>query len=134
MEIPFTSRRCAVEYPAMDATEPRDTQEPYWIAREGDLAVVGLTPAAQQAMGDVTYVELPRVGRTVRRLELVGIVESIKTASELTAPVAGRVAAVNDAVVTTPEIINRDPMGQGWLYKLDGVDAAEWSALRVTGA
>jgi glycine cleavage system H protein len=118
----------------MQAGELRYTPDHYWVAREGALAVVGITRQAQQALGDITYVELPPVGRKVRRQELVGVIESIKTATEMTTPVAGKVVAVNEALATTPEWINQDPQGRGWLFKLADVADAEWAPLLTATA
>jgi glycine cleavage system H protein len=118
----------------MQAAELRYTPDHYWVAREGALAVVGITQPAQQALGDITYVELPPVGRKVRPQECVGVIESIKTASEMTAPVAGMVVAVNTSLATTPELINQDPQGRGWLYKLASVPAADWARLLTAAA
>jgi glycine cleavage system H protein len=118
----------------MQAAELRYTPDHYWVAWEGDWVVVGITRQAQQALGDITYVELPLVGRKVRPQEIVGVIESIKTASEMTAPVAGLVVAVNTSLATTPELINQDPQGRGWLYKLASVSAADWARLLTRAA
>jgi glycine cleavage system H protein len=83
---------------------------------------VGITDYAQQQLGDVIFLELPEVGRTLSAGERFGVIESVKAASDLYAPVGGRVAEVNDALVDTPEKVNSDPYGEGWLLRLEDVD------------
>jgi glycine cleavage system H protein len=83
---------------------------------------VGITDYAQQQLGDVIFLELPEVGRTLSAGERFGVIESVKAASDLYAPVGGRVAEVNDALVDTPEKVNSDPYGEGWLLRLEEVD------------
>jgi glycine cleavage system H protein len=89
-----------------------------WIKIEGDEATVGISDYAQDALGDVVYVELPDVGVEYEAGQAFGAVESVKAASDLYMPVAGEVIAVNDALVNTPEILNSDPYGDGWLLKI----------------
>ncbi len=89
-----------------------------WMRREGDVATVGITDHAQTALGDVVFVELPEVGREVGANEACAVVESVKAASDVYAPVAGVVAAVNDKLVDAPETINADPYGEGWLVEV----------------
>lgn len=105
------------------------TAEHEWLRMEGDEAVIGVTDFAQHALGDVTYVELPKVGRAVRAREALAMVESVKAASDVYAPVAGTVAAVNDALAGAPQKINEAPYGAGWICRLKGVDAAEVGGL-----
>ena len=83
---------------------------------------VGITDYAQQQLGDVIFLELPEVGRTLSAGERFGVIESVKAASDLYSPVGGRVVEVNDALVDTPEKVNSDPYGDGWLLRLDDVD------------
>ncbi len=83
---------------------------------------VGITDYAQQQLGDVIFLELPEVGRTLSAGERFGVIESVKAASDLYSPVGGRVVEVNDALVDTPEKVNSDPYGEGWLLRLDDVD------------
>jgi len=85
---------------------------------------VGITDYAQQQLGDVIFLELPEVGRTLSAGERFGVIESVKAASDLYAPVGGRVAEVNDALVDAPEKVNSDPYGEGWLMRLEEVDEA----------
>ncbi|SRR5581483_1943008 len=92
-----------------------------WIDAESR---VGITDYAQQQLGDVIFLELPEVGRTLSAGERFGVIESVKAASDLYAPVGGRVVEVNDALVDSPERVNADPYGDGWLLRLEDVDEA----------
>jgi glycine cleavage system H protein len=94
------------------------TNQHEWVRIEGDLAVVGITDYAQQALGDVTYVELPQLGRDVRQMQEFAVIESVKAASDIYAPLSGRVAQVNEALTDAPETVNQDPYGSGWICKL----------------
>jgi len=116
---------------------PKDlkyTKEHEWVRIEGAEAVVGITDHAQKALGDITYVELPRAGRNVAPHESVCVVESVKAASDVFAPLGGTVAAVNPALEDAPEQINRSPYGEGWLYRLQPFDAAGIAALMTPEA
>ena len=104
------------------------TQEHEWLRLDGKEGVVGITDFAQDALGDVVFVELPPVGATFTRGQTFGVVESNKTVSDLFVPVAGRVTAVNHVLRDEPELVNRDPYGAGWMIRLavarrDEVDA-----------
>jgi glycine cleavage system H protein len=94
------------------------TAEHEWILVEGDVATVGVTAYAAEKLGDVVFVELPQVGSDVTAGRVVGEIESTKSVGELFAPVDGTVAAINDAVVDAPELVNSDPFGAGWLVKV----------------
>ncbi len=97
-----------------------------WIRIEGGEATIGITDYAQDALGDVVYVELPEVGNEYEAGSNFGAIESVKAASDVYLPVAGTITAVNDAVVNTPELLNSDPYGEGWLVKIavaEGVGA-----------
>jgi len=96
---------------------------------EGDEAVVGITDYAQNALSDVVYVELPRVGSTVRQGKACATVESVKAAEDIHAPVSGEVVAVNEALVDTPELVNQDPFGAAWFFRVKMSDPAEVNAL-----
>ena len=96
----------------------RFTRDHEWIRLDGDLAVIGITDYAQSQLGDVVYVELPEVGRRVEQGKEAGVVESVKAASEVYAPVTGEVAEINEAIVADPAKVNADPMGEGWFLKL----------------
>jgi glycine cleavage system H protein len=110
-------------------TELRFTSEHEWIRRDGELATVGITDYAQNQLGDVVYVELPEIGRHVDKGAETAIVESVKAASEIYAPVSGEVAAVNEALAGEPARVNADPMGEGWFLQLRLDDPAELEAL-----
>ncbi|HHX41260.1 MAG TPA: glycine cleavage system protein GcvH [Armatimonadetes bacterium] len=86
-----------------------------WVRVEGDLATIGITDYAQDQLGDVVYIELPEVGRTLQQEEAFGSVESVKAVSELLAPVGGEVVEVNEELVDTPETVNEDPYTAGWM-------------------
>ena len=93
------------------------TPDHEWINIEDhEAAVVGITQHAQEALGDVVFVELPEVGRTYKRGEVAGVVESVKAAADLFMPVEGEVVEVNDVLKTDPALVNRDPMGHGWFF------------------
>ncbi|MFD4248492.1 glycine cleavage system protein GcvH [Amycolatopsis thermoflava] len=104
--------------------ELRYTEEHEWVAtRDGDVVRVGITEYAQDQLGDVVFVDLPETGKAVTAGEPFGEVESTKSVSELFAPVDGEVVAVNDAVGDSPELINSDPYGEGWLVEIRVSDA-----------
>ena len=88
-----------------------------WIKIEGDEGTVGITDYAQDALGDVVYIELPEVGATFDADKTFGVIESVKAASDLYMPVAGEITAVNSTLIDSPELINSDPYGDGWLVK-----------------
>lgn len=105
-----------------------------WARLEADGSVtVGITEYAQQALGDVMYVELPMVGAVVLAAGFTGIVESVKAASDIYAPIAGTVLAVNEALADTPELINEDPYGAGWFYRLRPEEPSQLNALLDAG-
>lgn len=105
-----------------------------WARLEADGSVtVGITEYAQQTLGDVMYVELPMVGAVVLAAGFTGIVESVKAASDIYAPIAGTVLAVNDALADTPELINEDPYGAGWFYRLRPEEPSQLNALLDAG-
>jgi glycine cleavage system H protein len=90
-----------------------------WVTVDGKHATIGITDYAQSQLGDVVFLELPSAGRKVAAREAFGVVESVKAASDLYSPVAGRISAVNDKLATKPELINSDPYGDGWILKLE---------------
>ncbi|ARB44232.1 glycine cleavage system protein GcvH [Alloalcanivorax xenomutans] len=96
-----------------------------WVRVEDDVAVVGITDHAQDAMGDLVYVELPEVGQVLATGEEAGVVESVKAASDIYAPVSGEIVAVNDALEDEPELVNNEPYGNGWLFKIKMADSGE---------
>jgi glycine cleavage system H protein len=95
------------------------TKSHEWLTVEGKSVTVGITDFAQAQLGDVVFLELPKPGRTLDLGESFGVVESVKAASDLYAPVSGRVAAVNEQLAAKPELINSDPYGDGWILKLE---------------
>jgi glycine cleavage system H protein len=100
-----------------------------WAKRDGALVVVGISDHAQQELGDITFVELPAVGDTVAAGGECGVIESVKAASDLYAPVGGEVVEVNTALEDAPELINQDAFEAGWIVKLKPADAAELDGL-----
>jgi glycine cleavage system H protein len=97
----------------------RYTRSHEWVAVDGKHATIGITDFAQSQLGDVVFLELPSVGRKLAARETFGVVESVKAASDLYSPVAGRITAVNEKLASKPELINADPYGEGWILKLD---------------
>ena len=114
----------------MDVPEAlRYTADHEWLrSSEGD-AEVGITAYAADELGDIVFVELPAVGRHLQAREAFGVIESVKTASDLYAPVAGEVVAVNEALAGSPELVNSDPYGEGWMLRLRLDDPASAEAL-----
>jgi glycine cleavage system H protein len=106
------------------------TSEHEWVRREADgTVVIGITDHAQLQLGELVYVELPDVGRTLKPRDAMAVVESTKAASDVYAPLAGAVLAVNAALAAEPELVNTDPYGAGWLVRLQPADAASITAL-----
>jgi glycine cleavage system H protein len=109
--------------------ELRFTKDHEWVRLEGDIATVGITDHAQNALGDVVFVDLPEAGREVTEGEAIAVVESVKAASDVYAPVAGKVVETNAALTENPALINSAPTGEGWFFKLSGVEAATVAGL-----
>ena len=107
----------------------RFTTDHEWVRLDGDFAVVGITDYAQSQLGDVVYVELPEIGQLIEKGKEAAVVESVKAASEVYAPVSGEVAEVNDALAADPAKVNADPMGDGWFVKLRPADPKELDGL-----
>lgn len=107
----------------------RYSPEHTWARVEGNRAVVGITHYAQEQLGDVVYVELPEAGQEFAQHEVFGVVESVKSVNDLYSPVSGIVVKRNDALLDQPEIINRDPYGEGWMIVLEMKDRAELEKL-----
>ena len=105
------------------------TEEHEWVRIEGDIAVVGITHHAQDTLGDVVFVELPQVGKSYAAKEVAGVVESVKAAADVYMPVSGEVTAVNDALSADPSVINQDPQGAGWFFKVRLSNSAELGQL-----
>lgn len=96
----------------------RYTKEHEWISVEGDTGTVGITDHAQKELGDIVYVDLPKIGTTVEKMKVMGSVESVKAVSELFSPVSGEVVEVNADLAEAPEKLNLDPHGEAWLVKI----------------
>lgn len=96
----------------------RFTRDHEWVRVEDGIAVIGITSYAQEQLGDVVFVELPEVGRKARKGDQVAVVESVKAASEIYAPLGGKVVETNGDLPNTPETVNADPMGKGWFFKM----------------
>jgi glycine cleavage system H protein len=97
----------------------RYTKTHEWVVFEGKTGTIGITDFAQAQLGDVVFLELPAVGRKLAARESFGVIESVKAASDLYSPVAGRITAVNDKLTANPELVNSDPYGDGWILKLE---------------
>ena len=100
-----------------------------WARKDGDQVVVGISDYAQDSLGDVVFVELPEVGSAFKQGESFGVVESVKSASDLFMPVGGEIAEVNDALSETPETVNQSPFGEGWMIKIKPTDVSELDSL-----
>ena len=96
----------------------RYTKEHEWVLVEGDTGTIGITDHAQKELGDIVYVDLPKVGSTAEQGKTVGSVESVKAVSDIFSPVSGEIVAVNDLLATAPEKLNEDPHGTAWLFKI----------------
>ncbi len=107
----------------------RYTADHEWVRREGDLLRVGITDYAQDALGDVVFVDVPEIGATVTVGATVSEVESTKSVSDIYAPVSGTVVAVNDALTDAPQRLNEDPYGEGWIFVLQSGDTAGFEGL-----
>ncbi|MBI2777881.1 MAG: glycine cleavage system protein GcvH [Chloroflexi bacterium] len=108
----------------MVPTDLRYTKDHEWVRLEGDIATVGVTTYAAEQLGDVVFVELPDAGRTLAQHATFGVVESVKAVSDLYTPVAGEVVEVNAELASTPELVNSDPFGAGWMLRLRVSDPA----------
>jgi len=115
-------------------SEMRFTEDHEWIRLDGDIATIGISDYAQSQLGDVVYVELPEIGRKVEKGGEAAIVESVKAASEVYAPVGGEVIEVNGALTDSPALINEDATGKGWFLKLKIADKSQVAALMDSAA
>ncbi len=105
------------------------TPDHEWLQVDGDIAVVGITQHAQDALGDVVYVDLPAVGATLNAKDVAGVVESVKAAADVYMPLTGEITEVNEALRDDPSLANSDPMGAGWFFKVKLANAADVPAL-----
>lgn len=110
-------------------TPTRYSKDHEWVRLDGDVAEIGITEHAQDALGDVVFVELPEVGREVEQGDACGVVESVKAANDVFAPVAGKVVAVNQAIVDDSALVNRDPEGEGWFFRIEVADSEQFDEL-----
>ena len=109
--------------------ELKYTKEHEWARREGDRIRVGITEYAQEQLGDVVFVELPKVGAKVTAHQTFGVVESVKAVSDLFAPISGEVVEINAELPPKPETVNKDPYGKGWMIVVKPSNAGEWDQL-----
>ena len=107
----------------------RYTDDHEWARLEGDSVTVGITEFAQDQLGELVFVELPTVGGAVTQGDEAAVVESVKAAGEVKSPVGGTIMEINESLVDTPEKVNDDPMGEGWIYKVAIADQTEWESL-----
>ena len=119
-----------MSYPA----DLKYTKDHEWVRTADGEAVIGITDYAQAQLGDVVFVELPAVGRALKQGEVFGTIESVKAVSELYAPVSGEVTAVNDALSSAPESVNKDPHGAAWIIKVKPSNAGELGTLLDSAA
>jgi glycine cleavage system H protein len=105
------------------------TQDHEWLRIEGDIATVGITDHAQEQLGDLVFVELPAAGARPEQGAAAAVVESVKAASDVYAPVSGEVIEINQAIVDEPRLVNRDPMGKGWFFKIKISDPSQLERL-----
>lgn len=107
----------------------RYTKDHEWVRLDGDIAIVGITQFAADQLGDIVFVELPAAGKSLTAHATFGVVESVKAVSDLFAPVSGEVVESNDALSGSPELVNSDPFGQGWMLKVRLADASQVDGL-----
>ena len=113
--------------------ELRYSKEHEWVRVEGDAATLGITDHAQEQLGDLVYLDLPKVGTAVQQFEKLGEIESVKAVSDLFSPVSGEVTERNEEAVKAPELVNQDPYGRGWLVRLSLSDTSEVDKLLTAG-
>ena len=109
--------------------ELRYTKTHEWARRDGNKVTIGITDYAQKEISDVVFVEVPQVGASAEQAKPVAVVESVKAAFDIYAPVSGKVTQVNGELESKPELVNQDSYGQGWFFELELSDAAQWDAL-----
>ena len=114
---------------AKPPSDLRYTKEHDWVRLDGDIATVGITDHAQEALGDVVFVELPEIGRDVAAEEACAVVESVKAASDVYAPLAGKVVETNPTIIENPSMVNSDAEGEGWFFRIELDDTDTFDAL-----
>jgi glycine cleavage system H protein len=110
------------------------TKDHEWVRVEGNTAVIGITDFAQGELGDIVYVEIETVGETMNHEEVFGTVEAVKTVSDLFMPVSGKILEKNSAIDASPDVVNRDPYGEGWMIKVEMSNAGEVAGLMDAAA
>jgi glycine cleavage system H protein len=119
---------------AKPPSDVRFTKEHEWVRLDGDIATVGITDHAQEQLGDVVFVELPEIGRDVATDEACAVVESVKAASDVYAPLAGKVVEINPTIIENPSMVNSDAEGEGWFFRIELDDTATFDALMDAAA
>jgi len=114
---------------AAKSTDKRYTKEHEWVTLDGDIATVGITDHAQEQLGDLVHIELPELEREVAEGETVAVVESVKAASDIFAPLPGKVVEVNETITEDPSIVNSDAEGEGWFFRIELDDPEAFEAL-----
>ena len=105
------------------------TEDHEWVEVSGDVATVGITHHAQDALGDVVFVDLPEVGKAIAQKDVAGVVESVKAAADVYMPISGEIVEVNEALRADPSLANSDPLGAGWFFKVKLSDAGQLASL-----
>ena len=105
------------------------SKEHEWVKMDGNAATIGITDYAQNALGDIVYVELPKVGASIAQFATIGVIESVKAVSDLFTPVSGEIVEINAALENDPAAVNRDPYGEGWLIRVKLSDTSEAASL-----
>ena len=100
-------------------SEKKYTKDHEWISLQGEVATIGITNYAQESLGDIVFVELPEIGKLVQAGDQVGVIESVKAASEIYSPVSGKIREVNNELTNTPQLVNTDPENSGWYIKIN---------------
>jgi glycine cleavage system H protein len=109
------------------------TKDHEWVKVEGNQATIGITDFAQGELGDIVFVEIETNGETLEKESVFGTVEAVKTVSDLFMPVSGKIVSVNDGLVKSPEVVNKDPYGDGWMIRVEMTDPAEVNSLMTAG-
>ena len=115
-------------------TNLKYTKDHEWVVLEGDVATIGITDFAQSELGDIVYVEVETLDQTLDKDEVFGTVEAVKTVSDLFLPMAGEIIEFNEELETTPEAVNTDPYGKGWMIKVKVSDVSQWDELLDSAA
>ncbi|HEX5326684.1 MAG TPA: glycine cleavage system protein GcvH [Acetobacteraceae bacterium] len=115
--------------PGRTGHETRYTRDHEWVRLDGDIVTVGITDHAQEQLGDLVFVELPEVDREVEAADAIAVVESVKAASDVYAPLGGKVVEINQAVIDDPSVVNAEAESEGWLFKLELADSGSFDEL-----